>query len=87
MKEDLLDFIKNQIMDHTGRTLGLFLGLIVAILMLTIGFWATVFISICVGIGMYVGGSYDRDDTEKFREAFYKFIYKIQRFLPPYRRF
>ncbi len=38
-----------------GVIIGISLGLLVGILMLTIGFFATLFLGICVGIGAFFG--------------------------------
>ena len=48
--------------DHRGRIVGVSLGLIVGIIIVTIGFWKTVILSICVGIGYWIGGMNDRQE-------------------------
>ncbi len=51
--QQLLDWITN----NKGTFLGIVIGLVVAILFLTIGFWQTVLIAICVGIGAFLGAN------------------------------
>ncbi len=41
--------------EHWGKILGGLLGLIFAILVIVIGFWWSVFIYVCVGIGLLIG--------------------------------
>lgn len=43
------------ISQNRGLFVGLVCGLAVAILFLTIGFWATVLIAVCVSVGAYLG--------------------------------
>lgn len=50
-KEKLLDFYDS----HRGGINGALAGLIIAVFILVIGFFRTVFIAICVGIGYYIG--------------------------------
>ena len=53
-KEKQNGFIKF-VKAHKGVIIGISLGLLVGILMLTIGFFATLFLGICVGIGAFFG--------------------------------
>ena len=46
-----IEWVKN----NKGLFWGMVIGLLVAILFLTIGFWATLLIAICVGIGAFLG--------------------------------
>lgn len=43
-----------------SRWLGALLGLIAAILLLTLGFWRTLLIVLCVGTGWFLGGHQTR---------------------------
>lgn len=43
------------IADNKGQFVGLMIGLAIAILFLTIGFWQTVLLAVCTGIGGYLG--------------------------------
>ncbi|MEI6101062.1 MAG: DUF2273 domain-containing protein [Eubacteriales bacterium] len=42
--------------ENKGLFIGMCVGLTVAILFLTIGFWATLLIAVCVGAGAFLGG-------------------------------
>lgn len=44
------------IQENKGLFTGLVIGLAIAILFLTIGFWQTVLLAVCAGIGAYLGG-------------------------------
>ncbi|MEG0252102.1 MAG: DUF2273 domain-containing protein [Christensenellaceae bacterium] len=41
--------------ENKGLFFGIVIGLCIAILFLTIGFWQTLLIAICVGIGAFLG--------------------------------
>lgn len=43
------------ISDNRGRFVGLMIGLVVAILFLSIGFWETVLLGVCTAVGGYLG--------------------------------
>lgn len=43
------------IVDNKGQSVGLVIGLAIAILFLTIGFWETVLIIVCTWVGGYLG--------------------------------
>lgn len=45
--------------EHWGKILGGLLGLIFAILVINIGFWWSVFVFFCVGIGLLIGWRLD----------------------------
>ncbi|MEW5785644.1 MAG: DUF2273 domain-containing protein [Bacillota bacterium] len=47
---------------HWGKVLGGLLGLIFAILVITLSFWWAVFIFFCVAIGVFVGWRMDLSD-------------------------
>lgn len=51
--------IKATIAEHGGRLVGAGLGLATAVLLLTLGFWRTLLILLCVGLGWYFGGVRD----------------------------
>lgn len=59
------------IQQNTGLFVGLVIGLAVAILFLTIGFWATVLIGICMWIGGSLGAK------PEMREAIGRFFRRI----------
>ncbi len=81
MKEDILNFIKYQLEEHCGRTIGVVIGFIVALSVLIFGFFTTLFVVICMAIGLYVGNLIDKQDG--FSDDF---LYKIQKFLSPLSR-
>ncbi len=48
MKEKFFEWYS----ENSGLFWGIVIGLLVAILFLTIGFWATLLIALCVGVGV-----------------------------------
>ena len=56
---------------HKGAIIGISLGLIVGILMLTIGFFGTLLIAICVGIGAFFGSN------NKYKKKLFAILDKI----------
>lgn len=66
-KSVFLDLWEN----HRGRMLGLTLGLVVGVLFLTLGFFKTIFLLICVGLGYFIGDKFDN------QEELFKLIEKI----------
>ena len=62
MKEYILNFIKYQLHEHCGRTIGVILGFIISLAILIFGLFATLFVIVCMGIGLYVGNLIDKDD-------------------------
>jgi uncharacterized membrane protein len=63
----LFEFIKT----HRGQIIGIGLGLLVGVLILTIGFFSTLFLAICVGIGAFFG------TKNKFRSKLFEILDKI----------
>lgn len=61
------EFIKT----HRGQVIGILLGFLVGVLILTIGFFKTIFLSICVGIGAFFG------TKNKFRSKLFEILDKI----------
>ena len=55
MKENILLFLQDQWLSHRGRSAGLILGALFGISVLLFGFWSTLFVILCAGIGMYIG--------------------------------
>ncbi|HAA08835.1 MAG: DUF2273 domain-containing protein [Syntrophomonadaceae bacterium] len=49
------------LVEHRGKTIGVLLGLLASILFVTFGFWRTVFIAICIGIGYLIGKQLDEN--------------------------
>jgi len=56
-KEKLIEFYKS----HYGEINGALTGFIFAVSILVIGFFQTVFITICVAIGYYIGKKISQD--------------------------
>ncbi|MGI5849718.1 MAG: DUF2273 domain-containing protein [Christensenellales bacterium] len=66
-KNDMINFIKT----HKGVIRGMTIGLIVGVLILCIGFFRTLFLAICVGIGAFFGSD------NKFKKKLYQILDKI----------
>ncbi len=81
MKEDILNFIKYQLQEHCGRTVGIILGFLIALSVLIFGIFTTLFVVICMAIGFYVGNKIDKEDG--FSDDI---LYRLQKLLPPYSR-
>lgn len=47
---------KEFIKEHLNRIIGSSTGLIIGVLLLTIGFWRTLLLLVCTFIGYYLGG-------------------------------
>ena len=60
------DNIWNFIRCNKGKTIGVLIGIIFGILVLTIGFWHSVFLGLCIFIGYWLGGSHDKKDGFPF---------------------
>lgn len=71
---DILSRVLALFYRHRGKVLGILAGFLISILFLTIGFWRTLFISICCTVGFIIGKKVD--NREDFREI-------IDRILPP----
>ncbi len=57
-RDSLISFIKN----HKGKALGIVLGILFGALVVHIGFWYSIFLSVCAVIGLYVGSMHDRGE-------------------------
>lgn len=66
-KSIFLDLWEN----HRGRMIGLLAGLIVGILFLTLGFFKTIFLLLCIGFGFFIGDKIDN------QEDLFKLLEKI----------
>ena len=82
MKEDILNFIKYQLKEHCGRTIGIVIGFIIALSILVFGFFSTLYVIICMGLGLLNGNKIDKSDSEFFEDL----VYRIQRLLSPFSR-
>ena len=59
MKELLLQFWQ----ENKGKIMGLSCGLSFGILILALGFWRGLFLSLCVAIGYYIGSLHDKEEN------------------------
>lgn len=66
MKERLLSALADLWENHRGRTVGAILGLLFAMLVLTIGFFPTVFLVLCSGLGYILGGRLENGQGDGF---------------------
>ncbi len=66
-KNVFFEFIKA----HRGLITGMGIGLIVGVLILAIGFFSTLFLAICVGIGAFLG------TRNKLRKRLFEILDKI----------
>ncbi|MDK2823254.1 MAG: hypothetical protein PWQ67_1508 [Clostridia bacterium] len=48
---------------HRGKTIGVLIGLIFSILVITVGLLETVFITICIYIGFIIGKRLDENES------------------------
>ncbi len=72
MIKELFEEIINYIKDNKRKTLGGFIGLLIGILILVIGFFKTIFIALCTWLGYYLGSkSYSEEDLKKFIERLF----------------
>ncbi|MGI6225438.1 MAG: DUF2273 domain-containing protein [Peptococcales bacterium] len=59
----IIEYLLNQ---HRGKTIGVVIGLLFSILVITLGLLQTVFISVCIYIGFIIGKRLD--DNESFND-------------------
>ncbi len=52
---NFFSFITGWISENPGKAVGAFLGFVVGVLIMTLGFWATFFIAILIVIGVVIG--------------------------------
>lgn len=69
----MLEHVKEFLRKYGGRVAGSAVGLAIAILFLSIGFFRTLLILICVGIGFCIG---------MFRDSKEEFLEFVERILP-----
>ena len=62
MRDNLIALIKG----NKGKIIGIGTGLFFGILVLTVGFWRSLFLALCVAVGFGVGSLFDKDN--KFRD-------------------
>ncbi|MDQ0203405.1 DUF2273 domain-containing protein [Pectinatus haikarae] len=67
--------------NHRGKSLGIFLGLIISLSILIFGFFKTLFVLFFIGIGLFIGNKIDRNDD--LLETAENILDYIQKFIPP----
>jgi uncharacterized membrane protein len=72
---NLFENIKEFYDSHRGGINGAIIGLIIAIAILTLGFFRVLFIAICIGVGYYIGKRL-HEDKEYLKNL-------LDRILPP----
>ncbi|MCL2695043.1 MAG: DUF2273 domain-containing protein [Clostridiales bacterium] len=55
-----------------GVLVGMGLGLVVGILMLTAGFWRTLLLALLIGLGAFIGYLYDKNGTDGMKDLVFK---------------
>lgn len=70
MAREIFNELIKWVKANMGKTIGGIAGLVIAILVLTIGFFRTLFIIICVGLGIYIGSVNNK--AERFQELIEK---------------
>lgn len=77
MEKENVTKIINYIKNNKGKCIGALLGFIAAIMILTIGFFKTLFIYILVFIGSYLGKK--KDEGLTFKDLIINFVNRINR--------
>ena len=49
--------------EHWGKIIGGLAGLIIGLVFIIFGFWRSLFIFLCVGLGIYLGMILDRNES------------------------
>ncbi|NLM97195.1 MAG: DUF2273 domain-containing protein [Halanaerobiaceae bacterium] len=75
MENDFWKQLSEIFKKHKGKTVGTFLGLFLAILILLLGFWKTILIALCTLAGYYIGTRLDIEGD--FRKL-------LDKLLPPH---
>ena len=56
------DIIKNIWDNFRWRSVGVAIGLVIGVLFLNLGFFKTIFILICIGLGFFIGNKLDHHE-------------------------
>lgn len=48
--------------EHWGKVLGGLIGFTIGILIITVGFWRSMLLFVCIALGVFLGKLYDRHD-------------------------
>ena len=54
--------------EHRAKTTGTILGLVVGASILVFGFFSTLFVALCMGLGLYIGMKLDKGETDEFMQ-------------------
>ncbi len=66
-------FLLSLITEHRGKTIGILAGLALSILFVNFGFWRSIFIIICIGLGYFIGKKLDENyNFDKWLKQFFK---------------
>ncbi len=63
MKEEIESAVKDLWNNHRSSSVGVMLGVVIAILILIFGFCNMFFVSLCAGLGLYLGKRMDEGDN------------------------
>lgn len=73
--------IKSLWLYHRGKSIGVLLGLIISLSILLFGFFKTVFIVLCVCVGLFIGNKIDKNDD--LYDTFENLFAYLSRLIPP----
>ncbi len=63
--KDIIDKLLDYTKHNTGKFMGTVIGLIIAIMMLLLGFFKTIFILLCASLGYVIGSKIDEGESLK----------------------
>lgn len=67
--------------DHRGKISGFALGFVISLSILIFGFFKTLFVLICAGIGLFIGNKIDKNDD--LSETAENILDQLQKIIPP----
>ena len=65
-------FFQEILEQHRGKLAGVLVGLVGAVLILTFGFWRSLFVIFCIVVGYFIGKRID--DNQSFNSLIKKFM-------------
>jgi uncharacterized membrane protein len=57
------EFLTLSFEKHRGKIIGLFCGLLLGIFILSLGFWRSLLLAICIAVGYWIGKMYDKEEN------------------------
>ncbi|MCL2817471.1 MAG: DUF2273 domain-containing protein [Clostridiales bacterium] len=69
---DLIEFLANLWDNHRGKIIGVLVALFFGIIVLSFGFWKTLFLLACILVGLFIG--YHIDAKINIKETLGKFF-------------